>query len=71
MCKASHTRRTMPDGPNHQFFLQVEVHDPDSWALPEAMLVITAQAAIMDAFKEQFGIRPEVTILALGETGDS
>ena len=55
----------------HQFFLQVDIADPDAWALPEAILVITAQAAIMDAYKEQFGIRPEVTILALGEVSDS
>ena len=57
--------------PRHQFFLQVTVHDPDAWQLPEAMLVITAQAAIMDAYKTQFGVRPEVEILALGEVGDS
>jgi len=61
-----------PDrGLSHQFFLQVDVPEGENDAIPEAVLVIAAQAAIADAFKEGFGIRPTITILALNEVGDS
>ena len=61
-----------PDpGLSHQFFLQVDVPEGENDAIPEAVLVIAAQAAIGDAFKEGYGVRPRVTILALNEVNDS
>jgi len=71
-----------PDrGLSHQFFLQVDVPEQDAIhaagtgarasALPESVLVIACQAAIMDALKEGYGVRAKVTILALNEVNDS